>query len=488
MKEHGNFSTKAEYEAIPDAPENPSSVLSGKPEFYNDNDRETATKMYSVDGSMAILQPRELHKKGDRIDNRLKNPEQAKAEAYAAKPYMDIAAELYEQYKKEDPEEYEENWKKVDGLEALIALSRDASAEAGIKWQAMTSDERIKADLNYVNPENKPLLEYMQSSVIKGKKIEEIGDDLESVTINPDTSTMQGVLNTLYAKQSQAKTAAERDAAREDVYLMEEFANRLAPDGDSDVGIDSKPADAFLQYRSQHKNSPEDEQQAEDFNRSLVNMNEMKRRNLRDARAYELVKEYVDTQQAESTIVPKNVSNPLSSWSVPIGRSKPVAGVNSKRPTESEEAQPKTPENVPAQEKNIVPDDPYERMKFEREFFVAENMTPENVPVLVDYYKKVLLSNAKEVTKVRKEKNSPDIRYPGMLATLTGRTMDYMYEDRAGAATFLFDIVKDKIKLKSGEPIKFNDFSTLPIDYIFDKLGVDVKEIVPDYEDKFVTR
>lgn len=485
MKEHGNFSTKTEYEAIPDVPDNPSSELSAGPTFYTENTQEVSyTDSLDSDGNPDGTKLRHVtkHNRGDRIDNRTRNPEQAIAEAYAAKPYVDIATEMYEQYKKEDPGGYEENWKDVDGLEALIALGRDASTEAGKKWQLQTPEERNKADLHAINPENKPLLEYMHSSVEKGKNLEEIGDELEAETTNPDSAIMQGILEDLYKQQSQAKTAAERDAARKDISLMEEFANRLEPDGDSDTGIHSSPADAYMQFRLARKNSPNDEQQAALFKQSLAGMNETKRRNRRDARGYELVKAYAKSRDIDEKTLSREAE---------IQRQRDIVNnlfVGSrKQPTEVTKTPTEKPEAKAANgtEVSIVPDDPRERMKFAREFFVAENMTPENIPVLKDYLKKLLKSNANQVVEARQKHNDSRVTYPARLQTLIGRTLDHEYEDKVGAGTFLYDSVKDKIKLKSGKPIEYVDFGLLEIDNVFDKLGLDVREILPDYDDKF---
>lgn len=446
---------------------------------------------------------------GDRVDRRVHDRDQAMAEAYAAKQYMDIATKYFELIKQDSgdiestTDEYVETWDgkrffagelpawvaDYDGLGALITMGKDAAYDAG------------KEGLVGPSPWQNDFLKYMSSQVDVYEKVLAGPEELFNTLGNKDSARafVDSVVSDLNNQKATAKTAQERQALYKKIQDVEGYGLKVTdPDTyarlyDVPGYLGDYPGNDVVQYQRQLQLLEESGETTEvaknrkaviqeELDKAKEAMAENTRRNKEEISALAVFEDYIT---ASSKPVPSAETN---SRDEDVRRQREAIDrlfLGSKKQKEQSGTSSKEAASMPeTRAKDIVPDDPLERQRFAREFFVPENMSPENAPVLVEFLKKSLIFEGNEIAALQ-QRDGVSIRYPGRIQTLTGRNVDAEYEKRIGAGTFLYELLKDKIKLPSGDRYKYIDFSLVRIDDVFKGLGVDVREIMPDYDKKF---
>ncbi len=114
-----------------------------------------------------------------------------------------------------------------------------------------------------------------------------------------------------------------------------------------------------------------------------------------------------------------------------------------------------------------VPDDSRERVRFAKENFVGK-FDLKKTPLLTAFLTKELVGVASRVPE--------GSRYPDTVAAVVGNGGDTWNYLRAVLGT------------KQGKMLEPNDFSRLPFSEVAKSLGMDVRKLVPDYEQRFRMR
>lgn len=120
-----------------------------------------------------------------------------------------------------------------------------------------------------------------------------------------------------------------------------------------------------------------------------------------------------------------------------------------------------------AQILDLIPDKKRERVRFARANFQGK-YSEDKIPLLAAFLQKELSGVAAQVPE--------GSRYPDTVAAVVGNGGDTWH--------LLHAVVSDKL----GRELEPNEFSRLPFSEVATSLGVDVKELVPDYTERFSPR
>lgn len=495
-----------------------SDMMAGEPKFYDKPGMHITGYMEELDGSGNLIGKRipqyADHVAGDRIDRRVEDPEQAMAEANAAKPYMDLATKYFELIKQDSgdiestTDVYDETWDgkiffageiptwaaDYDGLGALIAMGKDAAYDAG--------KERLVGPL----PWQKDFLEYMSLEVDAYKKYLAAPDELFNKLHNKDSARafMDSIVADLSKQTATAKTAKERQALYKKIQDVEGFGMKVSDPvkyarlNDVPGYPDDNPGNDFVHYQRQLQWLEESNDTTEvakngkaviqeELAKAELALAERTRRNKEMISALAVFEDYI---KVSSKPVPSAETN---SRDEDVRRQREAIDrlfLGSKKQKEQSGTSSKEAASMPeARAQDIVPDDPVELEKFGDEFFTHEAMNDDNLPTLREYMKKVLLVNARELDAARKEKNDDGIFYSDRMTVLVGTRAEEAYKGQ-GAAIFMYNTIKDRFTVEQDgkkQPINYSAFRGMKMDMALRALGVDVREVVPDYYDKFAS-
>lgn len=233
MKEHGNFSTKTEFENIPDVPDTVSEKMAGEPNFYaQDVSNVEYMDMLDEQGNptgqkIRVLVEGYTHRQGERIDHRV-SYEQAWAEAHAAKPFMDIAVQARDLFSEELGPEWID---KVDGVNEVIALGKRASDEVGANWQNMTAEQQ--QDFNpdgfgnlKLAPQEIELVRFVQSNNEVAGAFDEARKENGGVTPNDNSPEWNMILSGLQEKLKNANED-EKNEINAKIKAVNLFTNKV---------------------------------------------------------------------------------------------------------------------------------------------------------------------------------------------------------------------------------------------------------------------